>query len=154
MGRPIAPRASQQIPPATRRAVVHRDQHRCRVPGCKNTTFLDLHHVVPRSEGGRNDTGNLVTLCGAHHRAIHHGKLVIAEDGAGHLCFRHADCSTYGDVSEPVARDVYSKVFAGLRGLGFREGEVRAALAELRVACNGSTPTAETLLRDALQRLT
>ena len=48
-----APRAKQKIPPATRRAVLQRDEHRCRVPGCKNTSFLDLHHIVPRSEGGR-----------------------------------------------------------------------------------------------------
>ena len=40
-----APRAKQKIPPATRRAVLQRDEHRCRVPGCKNTSFLDLHHV-------------------------------------------------------------------------------------------------------------
>jgi len=47
-----------------RRSVLARDQHRCRVPGCQNTTFLDLHHIVLRSEGGQNHAENLLTLCG------------------------------------------------------------------------------------------
>jgi hypothetical protein len=47
------------MPPAVRRAVLARDQHRCRVPGCTHVTFLDIHHVVPRSEGGSNDFAGL-----------------------------------------------------------------------------------------------
>ena len=38
-------RAKQSIPPATRRAVLRRDHHRCCVPGCKNARFLALHHI-------------------------------------------------------------------------------------------------------------
>ena len=41
-------RAKQTVPPATRRAVLHRDHHCCTVPGCRNAAFLDLHHVKPR----------------------------------------------------------------------------------------------------------
>jgi 5-methylcytosine-specific restriction endonuclease McrA len=53
-----------------RRAVLTRDQRRCRVPGCTHATFVDVHHIVPRSEGGPNQPTNLVTLCGGHHRAL------------------------------------------------------------------------------------
>jgi len=148
-----APRAKQKIPPATRRAVLSRDEHRCRVPGCKNTSFLDLHHLVPRLEGGPNLAVNLLTLCGAHHRAVHHGALAIAGHTSTGVHFRHADGRDYGDVSNPSALDVYARVFAGLRGLGFREREVRAALAELAWG-DGATLTAETLLRRSLLRLT
>jgi hypothetical protein len=153
VGHAVAPRAKQKIPPATRRTVLQRDEHRCRVPGCRNTSFLDLHHMMPRSEGGRNHADNLLTLCGAHHRAVHHGQLGIAGDAAANLRFCHADGRNYGNVSNPDAFDVHTRVFAGLRGLGFRESEVRAALAEL-ARDDGATPTAETLLREALLRLT
>jgi hypothetical protein len=71
-------RAKQTVPPATRRAVLHRDHRRCAVPGCRNARFLDLHHVEPRSEGGTNEADNLITLCGAHHRAAHRGELDVA----------------------------------------------------------------------------
>jgi hypothetical protein len=38
-----SPRATQTIPPATRREVVRRDGGRCIVPGCRSAVFLDLH---------------------------------------------------------------------------------------------------------------
>ncbi|HEU4580667.1 MAG TPA: HNH endonuclease [Polyangiaceae bacterium] len=56
-------RARQDIPPALRRAVLRRDERRCRVAGCRNATFLDLHHIRARSEGGDNRADNLITLC-------------------------------------------------------------------------------------------
>lgn len=57
-------RATQSIPPATRRQVLRRDGNRCVVPGCQNHRFLDVHHVVPRAEGGTHDSEQLATLCG------------------------------------------------------------------------------------------
>ncbi|HEU4577116.1 MAG TPA: HNH endonuclease [Polyangiaceae bacterium] len=60
---PKSARARQDIPPALRRAVLRRDERRCRVAGCRNATFLDLHHIRARSEGGRHSADNLVTLC-------------------------------------------------------------------------------------------
>jgi hypothetical protein len=97
---PIA-RAKQHTPPAVRRAVLARDRHRCRVPGCTHATYLDIHHVVPRSEGGSNDPENIITLCGAHHRATHRGELVIEPSLDGSPRFRHADGSTYGHAVAP-----------------------------------------------------
>jgi 5-methylcytosine-specific restriction endonuclease McrA len=109
-------RAKQTIPPARRRAVLQRDQRRCRVPGCCNATFLDVHHIIAREEGGGNAAENLITLCGAHHRAIHRGELVI-EGTASDARFRHADGSRYGDVVTPHAAEVFEKVSAALRNL-------------------------------------
>jgi hypothetical protein len=43
---------------ALRCAVLARDRH-CRVPRCSHSTFVDVHHVQPRSEGGRNEPDNL-----------------------------------------------------------------------------------------------
>ncbi|MEJ7733478.1 MAG: hypothetical protein WKG00_30320 [Polyangiaceae bacterium] len=96
-GPTVAPRsrATQTIPPATRRGVMRRDRKRCVVPGCSNHRFLDVHHLDPRSEGGGHDPQRLAVLCGAHHRAVHAGVLCI--DGtAGGFVFRHGDGTEYG----------------------------------------------------------
>ena len=67
-------RNTATIPPRTRRQVLARDRHRCRRPGCSNTRFLEVHHLVPRSRGGGNEPENLVTLCAACHQLAHEGK--------------------------------------------------------------------------------
>ncbi len=59
------------IAPSVRAAVLARDRHRCRAPGCVNARFLEVHHVVPRERGGSNRVDNLVTLCSACHRQWH-----------------------------------------------------------------------------------
>lgn len=147
-------RAKQTIPPATRRAVLLRDHRRCVVPGCKNVQFLDLHHIVPRSEGGDNDPDNLVTCCGAHHRAAHRGKLVVKGRVSTCLQFFHADGSKYGQAPEPRWVELQAKAFAALRRLGFREGETQRALAEVCKTRGERQIDLETILRDALARLT
>jgi hypothetical protein len=70
-------RAKQTIPPALRRAVLLRDHDCCRVPGCKNTLYLDLHHIQLRSEGGQHSLQHILSICGIHHRALHRGELSI-----------------------------------------------------------------------------
>lgn len=89
-GRPVAPAAAaamecdavhvstdpgvpnrSTVPPGVRRAVLARDGHRCRIPGCSATRFLEVHHVVPRARGGTHAPENLVTLCSACHRHAH-----------------------------------------------------------------------------------
>ena len=151
---PTLTRAKQTIPPALRRSVFARDHQRCRVPGCRNSTYLDVHHIQLRSEGGRNEADNLVTLCGAHHRATHRGQLTIDGASATTVLFQHADGSTYGRVADPQALDARAKAFAALRGLGFREGEVRAVLVRLGEEGELATATVEQWLRAALARLT
>ena len=108
---------------------------------------------MPRSKGGRNDIENIVTVCGGHHRAVHHGTLVVEGGTASAIRFLHPDGREYGSVASSAAFDVRVRVFAALRGLGFRAGEVDAALAEL-VSDANATPTVEVLLREALLRLT
>jgi hypothetical protein len=146
-------RAKQTIPPAVRRAVLARDRHRCRVPGCTHATFLDLHHVVPRSEGGSNDPRNLIGMCSAHHRATHRGELLIESGPDASPLFRHADGSAYGQAVAPRVADAQTKVFAALRHLGFCERDVRAVLAELRADEELREAPAERLLREALCRI-
>jgi hypothetical protein len=130
-GAALGPRAKQSIPPAVRRAVLVRDQRRCRVPGCTHAAFVDVHHIQPRAEGGRHDPDNLITLCSAHHRASHRGELFIEAHPYGAPTFRHADGTDYGHAVAPRVVDARAKVFSGLRNLDFREREIRAVLAEL-----------------------
>jgi hypothetical protein len=146
-------RAQQSIPPALRRTVLVRDQRRCQVPGCRNARFLDLHHLELRSEGGRHSLDNIVCLCGAHHRAVHRGALVLDRSKTGALRARHADGSEYGGLVKPQVLEIRAKVFSALRHLGFREGEVRAALERLHGE-RGSEPVSfDALLREALAQL-
>jgi hypothetical protein len=149
--RPI-PRARQSIPPALRRAVLARDR-RCRVPGYTHATFVDVHHIQPRSKGGRNEASNLLVLCSAHHRATHCGELLIERYRDGSVIFRHADGTAYGHATTPQRIDAYRKIFSALRHLGFREGEVNAVLAELRTDASLAGATVERLLREALRRI-
>jgi hypothetical protein len=136
-----------------RRHVLHRDHHRCRVPGCHNAAYLDVHHLRPRAEGGPNTAANLIPLCGAHHRAVHTGALVIEGLSPESLRFYHADGTPYGQPTDPQALDVQAKVFSGLRNIGFRESEARAVLDQLRqdptLACLG----VKELMRAALERI-
>jgi hypothetical protein len=147
------PRAVQSIPPAVRRLVLRRDQGRCVVPGCRHTIHVDLHHLEARSQGGQHDPDNLITLCGAHHRALHRGSLIIEGRVRSGLTFRHADGSPYGAVVSPAKADTSAHAFQALRGLGFRERDVRRALRE---AAQSVSPSAdvETLVRHCLRGLT
>ena len=90
-------RAVQSVPPATRRAVVQRDEGKCAVPGCRHAAFVEVHHVTRRADAGGHDAGNLVSLCSVHHEAAHHGRLVIRPvNEAGTFAFERADGQPYG----------------------------------------------------------
>jgi len=63
--------SSRTIPPATRRALVARDQH-CIFPGCdRPPPWCDGHHLVFWADGGPNKLENLGLVCGPHHRKVH-----------------------------------------------------------------------------------
>jgi len=70
---------------------------------------------------------NLVTVCGAHHRALHRGE-IIASGTATSAVFRHADGTPYGGDVNPSAAETSSKLLFALRHLGFGESESRRAL--------------------------
>jgi hypothetical protein len=147
-------RAKQTVTPATRRTVLRRDHHRCTLPGCRNAVFVDLHHIDLHSEGGLDDADNLVTLCGAHHRAAHHGKVRVTGSVPAGVRFQHADGSDYGLVARPQVAQLRAKAFAALRGLGFRERDVHRVLAEEAHDVDGGDESLESVLRSALARLT
>ncbi len=65
-------RATEEIPCHLRRAVIARDR-RCRFPGCSQPpAACQVHHLRPRSKGGRTSLPNMILLCAFHHLiAVH-----------------------------------------------------------------------------------
>lgn len=66
----------EPIPAAIRHQIQLRDGGRCSHVDpngslCENRRWLDVHHVLERSQGGGNDLENLVTLCAPHHKMEH-----------------------------------------------------------------------------------
>ncbi|MBK7192592.1 MAG: HNH endonuclease [Myxococcales bacterium] len=87
---------TKTIPPRTRRAVLRRDRGRCVVPGCRNARYVDVHHIVPRAQGGKHTPSKLSALCSAHHKAAHDGRLRVEGTAPAKLRFTHADGRPYG----------------------------------------------------------
>jgi Domain of unknown function (DUF222) len=64
--------ASETIPVHLRRAVTVRHSH-CAFPGCDQpASVCDIHHLIPRAEGGPTALPNLVPLCSFHHKIVIH----------------------------------------------------------------------------------
>jgi hypothetical protein len=77
-------RSTRVVPAALRRAVHERDKG-CRMPGCAEhrRRKLHAHHVWHWADGGPTCLNNLVSLCKAHHHAIHDRgyRVIAAADG-------------------------------------------------------------------------
>ncbi|MFE7423595.1 DUF222 domain-containing protein [Rhodococcus sp. NPDC057529] len=70
-----------------RKALVARDRG-CAFPGCgAPPSWCEGHHIVHWSEGGPSDMGNLVLLCGFHHRLLHHSDWEIVMGADRHPTF-------------------------------------------------------------------
>ncbi len=87
---------TRDVPAPTRRAVLARDHHRCRTPGCRSSRYVDIHHLVSRSRRGSHNKSNLIVMCGAHHGAFHHGLLVIRGTTTSTVSFHHPDGAPFG----------------------------------------------------------
>lgn len=54
---------------AERKAIYRRDHWRCGV--CDSDRNLQIHHCIPRGQGGSNHPHNLITLCSDCHALAH-----------------------------------------------------------------------------------
>jgi 5-methylcytosine-specific restriction endonuclease McrA len=65
-----APNTKRHIPAAVKRTVWMRDEGRCAFVGssgrCRETGFLEFHHVTPFAHGGPSTAENLELRCRAH----------------------------------------------------------------------------------------
>jgi hypothetical protein len=83
------------LPAPVRRAVMLRDRMRCRVPGCTGRRYVDVHHLIPRAEGGEHSRRNCLLLCGRCHARVHDGRLRIEGNAEG-------DLQVYDASGEPI----------------------------------------------------
>jgi HNH endonuclease len=64
--------AEPTIPAHLRRAVTTRHSC-CAFPGCDQpASMCQIHHLIPRSQGGPTALHNLITLCAFHHQVVIH----------------------------------------------------------------------------------
>lgn len=71
---------SNRLDENLRIACLMRDNYICRACEKRNVKF-GAHHVVPRSQGGKDTIKNLVTLCDKCHDKIHKGKITLTIQG-------------------------------------------------------------------------
>ena len=60
---------SANLTKETRKSIYRRDGYRCAL--CDSTRFLQIHHVVPRGQGGTDSPHNLICLCSDCHALAH-----------------------------------------------------------------------------------
>lgn len=91
-------RRQRTIPPAQRRAIIHRDSDVCSADGCDSRRRLQVHHLIPWS-GGRTNPDNLTTLCWFHHQIVVHqrGFQAYRHPDHGRIRFRRAGRAPPGD---------------------------------------------------------
>lgn len=67
-----------RVPTKTqRRKILRRDGYCCAVPGCQNSLWLDVHHVIYHSLGGLTAADSLITLCTRCHKNVHENRIKI-----------------------------------------------------------------------------
>jgi hypothetical protein len=137
-------RAKQKIPPAVRRKVFARDRHRCAVPGCRSTN-LDVHHILELMYGGKHELSNLITLCEAHHLALHEGALVL-QGVPPNVTFTRRPNNNF-----KVATRAGEQA-AALRKLGYRADDVKAAVSVTRAHVGSYDLPIEQWIEIALSR--
>ncbi len=99
-------RNSRTIPGWLRRLVHHRDGGTCQFHGCGNDHWLQVHHIVHWSQGGRTDLHNLILLCGFHHRFVHENGWHITTTDDRTFQFRKPDRTLY----PPPKPDLHPKL--------------------------------------------
>jgi len=146
-------RTSRGVSPKVERRVRLRDKDACQVPGCRNRLFTEIHHIEMRMDGGPNTPDNLLVICGTHHQLLHEGRMWIEGTSPAGLVFRHADGTVYGRRLQPDALEANHEAFGVLRGMGFREKDVRYLLRDARGEFDraGAVPTTEQLVEAALR---
>lgn len=87
-------RKSRKIPGWLRRLVYAPDGGMCQHPGCRNTRWLQNHHIQSWAHGGPTDLDNLILLCGFHQRYVReHGWHITGPPEA--RVFRRPDWTPY-----------------------------------------------------------
>lgn len=84
-------RKSRIVPKGIERAVRARDNNTCCFPGCRNSRFLDCHHIEHWADGGETAVDKLMLLCTRHHTLVHEGGFSIRKDFLDNWTFFRPD---------------------------------------------------------------
>jgi 5-methylcytosine-specific restriction endonuclease McrA len=89
-----------------RRMVLARDCHRCRDCGeSADRRILDVHHLVRRADGGRDEVSNCITLCDGCHGARHPRlQLALSRRMMERWALRLAGCKRLRSLSSRMRR--------------------------------------------------
>ncbi len=106
-------RTARLVTPALWRALVARDRH-CAFPGCTRPPVMGhAHHIVHWADGGNTALGNLVLVCGEHHRVLHHTPWQVRlnpDDGKPEFLppplRGTTESQPHGSATDPVASEV------------------------------------------------
>ena len=58
----------RQIKVSLKNHLLQKANYRCQYPGCDQSHFLQIDHIISVSKGGQNQASNLQVLCQAHNR--------------------------------------------------------------------------------------
>jgi HNH endonuclease len=76
---------------AQKREILRREGWRCACPACPHRVFLNVHHLIPYSQGGPTLPHCLLGLCSSCHKNVHDGFLRIFQSKDGQLHFTDAE---------------------------------------------------------------
>lgn len=94
---------SANINNSIRKAVYRRDGWRCAL--CDSTKYIQIHHIVKRSQGGGNHPHNLITLCADCHALAHGLDLRGLGEGDGAAPWNQREYSPEVDGLMDIERD-------------------------------------------------
>jgi hypothetical protein len=151
-------RAHQDVAPSVMRLVWRRDGGHCRMPGCRSSRLLEVHHIVHREHGGSHEASNLILLCSACHSAHHRGKLKISGTASQLEVARTAEARSSRGLHVDANRGSrLSAVLActqakqALVGLGWKP-KIAAAAVQAAAGSLGEGAALEKLIFEALRR--
>ncbi len=113
------------------------------MPGCRNATYVDIHHEIFRSDGGTHDPELLTVLCGAHHDAVHRGALRIEGTWSTGFRFLRADGGAYGTAGRVRMAGVFADVVSALRNMGWKDRDVQAMVDAVSPHVGGASRSLE-----------
>ena len=98
--RPIKiPKSILDLSKRTISKILKRANQGCMICGWNNAT-CDIHHIIPKKQGGNNDNENLIVLCPNCHREVHCHKLEIPKDKNINLLFKNWTSYYFVDLDE------------------------------------------------------
>ena len=147
-------RAHQDISPALRRFIWHRDGGRCQTPGCRSTRNLEIHALRAIADGGKHIASNTTLRCGSCHHAHHDGRLIISGTAPDNIETRWVrdlpanDSSASSKLDKAIVRE---EARIALVGMGWKPMIARAAI-EAAASHVGRDAPLEIWVREALRR--